>query len=109
VAESLITSKGTDANDLAKRFWTEYTNEPWRGYGQNVVQVFKKLKVNSKLSSDMDPFLPASEQVLDVFQHNFFTPIVGLLYYSLMAKGPTEMVLQCESIRWVSFLATSIL
>ena len=45
---------------MAKRFWVEYDDRPWRGYGANVAEVSKKLKQN--LEKDSDPFGPASLQ-----------------------------------------------
>ncbi|XP_069679686.1 ADP-ribosylhydrolase ARH3-like [Periplaneta americana] len=58
LAESLITRGKFDALDVAKRFVKEYFNEPRRGYGQNVIDVFHKLR-GRKFD---DPFGPAREQ-----------------------------------------------
>ncbi|KAJ4451406.1 hypothetical protein ANN_02868 [Periplaneta americana] len=58
LAESLITQGKFDALDVAKRFVKEYFNEPRRGYGQNVIDVFHKLR-GRKFD---DPFGPAREQ-----------------------------------------------
>ena len=53
VALSLIDKKGLDITDMAKRFVDENTNEPWRGYGQSVGEVFRKLsKTNQNLQID---------------------------------------------------------
>jgi poly(ADP-ribose) glycohydrolase ARH3 len=60
IALSLIDKKRLDPLDLAKRFWVEYDEHSWRGYGANVAEVFKKLK--QSLEKDSDPFGPASQQ-----------------------------------------------
>ncbi|CAH1783581.1 unnamed protein product, partial [Owenia fusiformis] len=58
VAMSLIENQGFDASSMAKRFSEEYFEEPWRGYGGNVINVFQQLKdLNYK-----DPFKPSQEQ-----------------------------------------------
>ncbi|KAG8225774.1 hypothetical protein J437_LFUL005733 [Ladona fulva] len=58
VAESLINQEKLDVKDLAKRFVKEYFNQPRRGYGANVVEVFAKLRA----TKCEDPFAPAKEQ-----------------------------------------------
>lgn len=58
VAKFLIEDSGKDFTTLAKLFVDEYFNKPNRGYGQNVVEVFHKLR-NSKY---VDIYKPASEQ-----------------------------------------------
>lgn len=58
VAKFLIENSAEEYNVLAKLFVTEYFKEPKRGYGQNVVEVFHKLK-NSQYT---DIYKPASEQ-----------------------------------------------
>lgn len=58
VAKFLIDKPEPDYKFLAKLFVNEYYNEPKRGYGQNVVEVFHKLK-NTKYE---DVFKPAREQ-----------------------------------------------
>ncbi|RZF41028.1 hypothetical protein LSTR_LSTR002660 [Laodelphax striatellus] len=58
VAESLIHIGGFDAKDMADRFVKEFYKDPRRGYGQNVIDVFAKLR---KRTTD-DVFLPAQEQ-----------------------------------------------
>jgi len=59
VAKFLINNKSEpDFKFLAELFTTEFFNEPRRGYGQHVVDVFEKLK-NSKYEN---VFKPASEQ-----------------------------------------------
>ncbi|RWS00714.1 Poly(ADP-ribose) glycohydrolase ARH3-like protein [Dinothrombium tinctorium] len=58
VAESLLECKGFDAKDMAKRFTFEYEQQPKRGYGANVVDVFSALK----LTDFEDPFAPAKAQ-----------------------------------------------
>ncbi|KAG5896276.1 hypothetical protein JTB14_033573 [Gonioctena quinquepunctata] len=60
VAKFLIDKPEPDYKFLAKLFVNEYYKEPRRGYGENVVDVFRKLK-NSKY---VDVFQPASEQFL---------------------------------------------
>ncbi|KAJ8942685.1 hypothetical protein NQ314_010009 [Rhamnusium bicolor] len=60
VAKFLIDKPEPDYKFLAKLFVTEYFKDPKRGYGQNVVEVFHKLK-NSKFD---DIFKPANEQFL---------------------------------------------
>ncbi|ESO94966.1 hypothetical protein LOTGIDRAFT_117396 [Lottia gigantea] len=58
VAESLIDNKGFNAKDMAKRFSEEYMREPRRGYGGNVITVFKLLQ-DPQLE---DVFEPARRQ-----------------------------------------------
>ena len=58
VADSIITMKNVDSKDMAQRFVKEYFNEPGRGYGASVADVFKKLRK----TECSDPFGPASEQ-----------------------------------------------
>ncbi|XP_063221231.1 ADP-ribosylhydrolase ARH3-like isoform X2 [Bacillus rossius redtenbacheri] len=58
IAESLLEHKKLDASDLAKRFVKEYFSDPRRGYGANVVDVFRKLRTQKFV----DPFGPAREQ-----------------------------------------------
>ena len=61
VALSLIDKKGLDITDMAKRFVDENTNEPWRGYGQSVGEVFRKLS-KTNFASEETVFRPAAEQ-----------------------------------------------
>ena len=61
VALSIIERKELDVKDLAKRFVNEYENEPWRGYGASVGQVFEKLS-KTNFASEKEVFQPASEQ-----------------------------------------------
>ena len=61
VALSLIDKKGLDITDMAKRFVDENTNEPWRGYGQSVGEVFRKLS-KTNFASEEIVFKPAAEQ-----------------------------------------------
>jgi len=58
VADSIIAMRSVDSKDMAKRFVQEYDNEPFRGYGASVGEVFRKLKQ----AKCQDPFKPASEQ-----------------------------------------------
>ncbi|KAK4882575.1 hypothetical protein RN001_005894 [Aquatica leii] len=58
VAKSLIDKPAMDFKFLAKLFVKEYFSEPKRGYGQNVIDVFAKLR-RSKFE---DVFKPAKEQ-----------------------------------------------
>ncbi|KAG1698305.1 Poly(ADP-ribose) glycohydrolase ARH3 [Nymphon striatum] len=44
IAVSLITCKELDCHDLAERFQKEYFNEPHRGYGENIKNVFIDLR-----------------------------------------------------------------
>ncbi|XP_014677237.1 PREDICTED: poly(ADP-ribose) glycohydrolase ARH3-like isoform X2 [Priapulus caudatus] len=46
VADSLISKKAFNASDMAMRFAEEYFQNPGRGYGANVVQVFQDLHVD---------------------------------------------------------------
>jgi len=57
-ALSLIHCKGFNAEDLARRYTTEYFAEPKRGYGSSIHDVFVGLR-NSKFE---DPFRPAQRQ-----------------------------------------------
>lgn len=43
VAESLLLCDGFDGADMAGRFANEYSKQPHRGYGANVVEVFMKV------------------------------------------------------------------
>ena len=61
VALSLIDRKALDVQDMAKRFVKDYKQEPWRGYGQSVGEVFRKLD-NINVRSSEDAFQPAAEQ-----------------------------------------------
>ena len=61
VALSIIEKKELDVRDLGKRFVAEYENEPWRGYGASVGQVFEKLE-KTNFASEKEVFQPASEQ-----------------------------------------------
>jgi len=61
VALSIIEKKELDVRDLGKRFVAEYENEPWRGYGASVGQVFEKLE-KTNFVSEKEVFQPASEQ-----------------------------------------------
>lgn len=58
IAKALIDKPEPDYVLMAKLFVKEYFLEPKRGYGQNVITVFKKLKQ----SRFQDVFKPASEQ-----------------------------------------------
>lgn len=58
VAESLLSNKGFDPKDLAKRFTEEYIKEPKRGYGHNVIDVFAALNIDNY----EQPFEPARKQ-----------------------------------------------
>ncbi|XP_054258958.1 ADP-ribosylhydrolase ARH3-like isoform X2 [Macrosteles quadrilineatus] len=58
ISESLVAKRDLDCKDLAKRFVAEYFKQPKRGYGQNVVEVFYKLK-NEKYE---DIWRPANQQ-----------------------------------------------
>lgn len=58
VAQSLIEMKKFDPKDMAKRFALEYNNEPRRGYGANVVNVFAALM----LANYEHPYEPAKRQ-----------------------------------------------
>jgi poly(ADP-ribose) glycohydrolase ARH3 len=44
VAESLIQCKGFDYWDMAKRFLTDYEQEPWRRYGEVSPRIFRMLR-----------------------------------------------------------------
>lgn len=58
VAKFLTDKPEPDYKFLANLFVTEYFNQPKRGYGQNVVEIFQKLK-NTKYE---DIYKPAREQ-----------------------------------------------
>lgn len=58
IAKALIDKPEPDYTLMAKLFVKEYFLEPKRGYGQNVITVFNKLK-NSKFQ---DIYKPAREQ-----------------------------------------------
>ena len=44
VCSSLLQCRGFDGVDMAKRFTQEYVNEPKRGYGANIIFIFKQWK-----------------------------------------------------------------
>lgn len=58
VAQCLIDKPAIDFTHLARLFVIEYFKEPKRGYGQNVVDVFHKLRKDKFVNI----FKPASEQ-----------------------------------------------
>lgn len=58
VAKCLIEKPAVDYKHMAKLFVIEYFKEPRRGYGQNVVDVFQKLR-KDKFA---DIYKPANEQ-----------------------------------------------
>lgn len=58
VAKTLIEKPPVDYTYMARLFVKEYYREPKRGYGQNVVEVFSKLR-NNKFE---DIYKPAKEQ-----------------------------------------------
>lgn len=58
VAQSLIDEKGYCATDMAKKFVKEYYNEPKRGYGSNVTDVFAALRA----TKFQDVYAPAGIQ-----------------------------------------------
>lgn len=43
VAESLLACDGFDGADMARRFADTYFDEPWRGYGSGVIDVFERV------------------------------------------------------------------
>lgn len=58
VAKSLVEKRTFDPKDMAKKFVDEYLHQPRRGYGANVVDVFKVLKT----TDFQDVFEPAKCQ-----------------------------------------------
>lgn len=58
VANFLLDRPDPDMKHLARLFVNEFFKQPGRGYGQNVVEVFEKLK-DTKYK---DVFKPATEQ-----------------------------------------------
>lgn len=88
LARSLIENKGFNASDLARRYTTEYFDQPKRGYGQNVVDVFHALKKNNF----EDPFGPAKDQFQGSGSYgnggSMRVAPVALFYH----KNETEMV-----------------
>lgn len=58
VAKCLIDKPPVDYNFMARLFVKEFFNEPRRGYGQGVVEVFHKLRANKF----EDIYKPAAEQ-----------------------------------------------
>lgn len=60
VAKFLTDKPEPDYRFLARLFVTEFFKEPKRGYGQNIVEVFHKLR-NSKFE---DVYKPAKEQFM---------------------------------------------
>ena len=58
VAKSLIDKPAVDFKFMARLFVKEYFSEPRRGYGQNVIEVFSKLRGNKF----EDIYKPAQEQ-----------------------------------------------
>ena len=79
VAQSLIDNQGMlKDNDLARKFHEEYFNEPWRGYGGSVVEVFTKLSAQAATDdcfqvrvviSECSTLLPtASGEIINIVQ-----------------------------------------
>lgn len=58
LARSLIEQPDIDYNHIVKEFVKEYYRDPKRGYGQNVQDVFKKLRA----TKFVDIYKPAAEQ-----------------------------------------------
>ncbi|XP_015792774.1 poly(ADP-ribose) glycohydrolase ARH3 [Tetranychus urticae] len=58
VAQSLVAHKGFNATDLAKRFAQDFFENPKRGYGERVTEVFAALHIEEYA----DPFGPAKRQ-----------------------------------------------
>ncbi len=44
LSESLVACKGFNGEDMAKRFVSNYSREPWRGYGPGAPRVFARIK-----------------------------------------------------------------
>ncbi|CAH1175613.1 unnamed protein product [Phaedon cochleariae] len=93
VAKFLIDKPEPDYGFLARLFVNDYFKEPRRGYGQNVVDVFHKLKT----SKFEDVFKPAAEQFMGSGSYGNggamrIAPI-GLYYhnnYKIMIKVATQ-------------------
>lgn len=58
VARTLIDHNGINQTELCKNFVREYLREPYRGYGEGVVTVFRKLR-QTRFSNVL---VPAQEQ-----------------------------------------------
>jgi poly(ADP-ribose) glycohydrolase ARH3 len=58
VCRSLVAEKSFNINNLARTFVETYFLEPWRGYGDHVITVFKRLRIETL----EDITLPAREQ-----------------------------------------------
>lgn len=98
VADSIIAMQKVDSKDLAERFVVEYFKERGRGYGQSVVEVFKKLKK----SECQDPFKPASEQFNGSGSYGNGAAMrihpIGLFSYKTSFSNITENVEKCAKV-----------
>lgn len=63
IARTLIDHNGINQTELCKNFVREYLREPYRGYGEGVVTVFRKLR-QSRFSNVL---APAQEQFGGLF------------------------------------------
>lgn len=115
LATSLVEKNGFDASDLAQRFTTEYFEQPQRGYGSGVVDVFHAL-----LQEDFeDPFGPARKQFqglgsygnggsmrvapVAVFYHNNLTEMISVAEQQARLththkNGVNGAILQCLAV-----------
>lgn len=98
LAESLIHHNGFNGADMAKRFTEGYLDNPRRGYGSNVVDVFSALHMEKY----EDPFGPAERQFRGSgsFGNGAAMRIapVALFGYDLSSEELSELAAKCSKI-----------
>ena len=98
VAQSFIENKGFNGVDLAKRFTQDYFDNPKRGYGQNVTEVFACLHIEEY----QDPFGPARRQFGGTGSYGNGAAMriapVALFGLNLTDEKLNEMVDNCSKI-----------
>lgn len=78
IAESLIETKGFDADDMAQTLAKNYEAEPWRGYGPGPPMIFKMMKSGLSWKNAAEQIYPGGSYGNGSAMR--IAPI-GLLYY----------------------------
>lgn len=88
--------------NFLSRFVQEYSNEPWRGYGRNVVTVFDKLE----RSNFQDLYGPSNEQFdgNGSFGNGGAMRIVPMALFCHSRNCTDKQLVVCSSIAVVMFL-----